>query len=445
MNRIIRNSFSENCFSEWMRTNNGELVAVLCQCEEGDDSSLYAYEYTHAIITFFRQYDAEKVWQLKKSEIAELLLENCNYNAQMLDSTSGKTQPHPIPTIEGLFTFSDSIIIFGIGNYSISFIDRKNKNRKIRQSRWTKAKLERFTLDAYQKYSKYVFFKCIKKTELKSILLLSNESRITSKNKQSGENQNVDFLSVDFTNTDNNSTVPYRAVITGSSHSINGVSCQDYCDFQKVQNGIAMAVADGAGSGKFSQFGAVNNVQSFINCCDLHEEGEQEPSDFCENLLKSIDQEHEKLQRNRTKRKIQDFATLLGLYITNDNIVYAHIGDGAIFAHSIEGTTEYLSEAENFGEESNVTFFTIESDAKEHLDIGKIDKSKYDMLLIVTDGVYNAFAEDERLTFAGKIFDAVKSDSEFDEIKLAELIDTEEIKDWGDDHSAILFDLRKQG
>ena len=57
----------------------------------------------------------------------------------------------------------------------------------------------------------------------------------------------------------------------------------------------------------------------------------------------------------------------------------------------------------------------------------------------------DAFAEDERLTFAGKIFDAVKSDSEFDEIKLAELIDTEEIKDWGDDHSAILFDLRKQG
>lgn len=442
MNRIIRNSFSENCFSEWMRTNNGELVAVLCQCEEGDDSSLYAYEYTHAIITFFRQYDAEKVWQLKKSEIAELLLENCNYNAQMLDSTSGKTQPHPIPTIEGLFTFSDSIIIFGIGNYSISFIDRKNKNRKIRQSRWTKAKLERFTLDAYQKYSKYVFFKCIKKTELKSILLLSNESRITSKNKQSGENQNVDFLSVDFTNTDNNTTVPYRAVITGNSHSFSGVSCQDYCDFQKVQNGIAIAVADGAGSGKFSQFGAFNNVRSFIDCC---EEREVDMSSFSDKLLRTIRNKHEILQSLRIRGNIQDFATLLGVCILDKSIVYVHIGDGAIFAHTIEGTTEYISEAETFGDESNVTYFTIEEDAKQHLYSGTLDKDKYDMLLIVTDGVYNAFEKEDRLPFISSVFNTAISDSEFSEIKLAELIDTVQIKDWGDDHSAILLDLRKQG
>ena len=77
----------------------------------------------------------------------------------------------------------------------------------------------------------------------------------------------------------------------------------------------------------------------------------------------------------------------------------------------------------------------------------------------MTDGVYNGYSEEgqdydqedrpeeehdnRRMDFIQQIF--CESDEEsFDDVKLAELIDSEEVLRYGDDHSAIMIDFGKR-
>ena len=184
----------------------------------------------------------------------------------------------------------------------------------------------------------------------------------------------------------------FRAVVTGRRHASKGQYCQDFADVRVTKDFAAAALSDGAGGGNCSEYGAVMNVDTFLSCCE-------------------------------------------------DNIPYGQ--DGMIYGRKRDGSVECISDAENFYV-SNRTFFTIESDADEHLYTKMLNAGDYDRLLMMTDGVYNGYpvseGKDERAGFIAGIFR--ESDREdFDETALARLIDTEQVLRYGDDHSAVLLRL----
>ena len=201
---------------------------------------------------------------------------------------------------------------------------------------------------------------------------------------------------------------------------------------------VAAALSDGAGGGNCSEYGAIMNVKTFLSCCaDDIPQGQ-----FKELLLDSIEQAHEKLIDGKPEDAIQAYATMMGVYLRGGNLICLHIGDGMIYGRKKDGSIECVSDAENYYV-SNRTFFTIESDADEHLYMKVLNAGDYDRLLMMTDGVYNGYSDnkDERAAFFSGIFNESDRD-DFDEIDLARLIDTEQVLRYGDDHSAVLLRLQ---
>jgi len=448
MIKFTRNCHYDNCYSEWMRIGNGQIAAVSCMAREKENAALYAYAYTHAIMTLFRQsYSGNNIIKNKK-ELAELILEYCKYAEQKLDVALESKETHPVPYISGILTLSNGeVIAFTVGNacVRIAYQDEKKEvilkppsifSGHIKNGSFSSKRLPVHTVKIYP----------INKTSFDLITLTPDEKDFTNGCLLVIENKE---------NLDNTAPFIYRAVVTGRRHVSKGQYCQDYADFKLIENGtVAAALSDGAGGGNCSEYGARMNVENFLSCCEDDIPYEQFGSD----LLQRIKDAHEELQIGKPVDGIQAYATLMGVFVKDGMVMWYHIGDGAIYGRKYDGTVECISDAENY-QVSNRTYFTIEADAADHLYKGKFEKEEYEKIIIMTDGVYNGYSEEEqdydqedrpeeehdnrRMDFIQQIFSESDEES-FDDVKLAELIDSEEVLRYGDDHSAIMIDFGKR-
>lgn len=438
------------CYSEWMRTKNGNIVAVSCSASEQNNVSLYAYAYVHSILSFFRLHTTDEVDALSKNELSYLMIYNLRLAAQKLDTTLKHRVHHFIPSVCVYFTKSnDEITAFTIGNSAVMIIDEKKK-KIVKQSAIIRAfmskkimnekKCHRLIVNQYKthSYQKIMFFPDI---NLEKNSFRSKNVFISTKNPEIHEKT---FIRV------------FRALITGTRHVNQNEYCQDFADYRIMENNdIAVALSDGAGGGNYSEFGAIMNVNMFLSCCEDNIPNEK----FKETLLYRIIDYHENLLLGKPDGAIQAYATLMGVYVKGDTIFCLHIGDGIIYGQKTDGTLECISDAENISSSSK-TYFTIEYDSEKHFHEIQINKCDYKKILLISDGVYNGFSiEEKRFQNCGdqlisrcntqlevrenlikRIFN--KSDREcFDDLALAELIDTEEALAYGDDHSAILIHL----
>ncbi len=446
MIQFIRNHCGGNCCSEWMRTKNGRYAAVSCMVREKENQELYAYAYVHAILTFFRQYDIDSDEKLNDGKIAQLLLEYCKYACQKLDASLETKTGHPLPYISVFFEISDGkAAALTIGDASVTILNRDKKEIALKRSSFSRSHLKNCRISGKGLPSRAVKLRVFDTSATEEIIL--RPVNLPEWTDYSGESMVIR------TCPDAENPLPhiYRTLITGRKHASKGQYCQDNADFRILADGsVCAAVSDGAGGGNCSEYGAVMNVNTFLACC---EDGIS-LEDFGTELLQRIHQAHNELQTGKPVDAIQDYATLMGVYIKGDTLFCLHIGDGAVYGKTADGSVECISDPDNYLV-SNRTYFTIEADAADHLSICELPKSRYDSLLLMTDGVYNGYhaatsaelfdtaAEgecSERDEFIGQVFSLSEADG-FDDAALARLIDTEEVLRYGDDHSAVLIQL----
>lgn len=183
------------------------------------------------------------------------------------------------------------------------------------------------------------------------------------------------------------------AYITGESHKEHNTPCQDRT-YYKVENGVsAIALADGAGSKKFSHFGAeivtkkicellTQNFHKYLLLCEKNGLKEQT---YLKNQLSLKKQILDTLQNELNNYSIQenvdysDLSSTLLFYAYKDGFfIQGHIGDGAIGAlkgSSESHVVEVISYPEN-GAQANITYFVTNPDAIDHLRItgGKVNQ-----------------------------------------------------------------------
>lgn len=132
------------------------------------------------------------------------------------------------------------------------------------------------------------------------------------------------------------------ASVIGPLHVINGTPCQDACAFEVLSSGCGViVVADGLGSASKSEIGAriavdaaVSHVKGFVN-----QPGNEEIE--LGNIVrtavfsarKALEEKADDLQCT-----LRDLAcTMIVVIMCKDNVVAAHVGDGAVIAKTNEG------------------------------------------------------------------------------------------------------------
>ena len=180
------------------------------------------------------------------------------------------------------------------------------------------------------------------------------------------------------------------ASIAGSSHTKNDTPCQDFIYSLTMEEATCIALADGAGSCKYSDIGAK------ISCIAITEHF---TADFDRLFsLSTIEILRYIIHFIRTRigrkasmletNKMELSSTLLFLAIKGDKFLLGHIGDGVICGE-LNGKLVLLSAPEN-GEFANTTYFVTSRNYKEHFRILRGNASDYTSFFLMSDGAAEA-------------------------------------------------------
>ena len=188
--------------------------------------------------------------------------------------------------------------------------------------------------------------------------------------------------------------------VTGKDHLALNEVCQDRTYYVKNNGVHVIALADGAGSRKRSEIGAMIVtkkiseflVKNFYNVyMGLEKSGKTEAvyleelktfKKFIINILVNELNNYPNVPLNELS------STLLFFAIKDDKYIVGHIGDGVIggvFEESETLTIETLSEPHNGGA-PNITFFVTDSDAYENLRISSGEAINLRGVILMSDG-----------------------------------------------------------
>ena len=194
-----------------------------------------------------------------------------------------------------------------------------------------------------------------------------------------------------------------QGLIVGADHVEAGLPCQDNL-FYEGKNGIhVLAISDGAGSKKYSQYGSEIATKTV---CDYLIEEFDNLYISCETYGKSKDEieESRKLVResifNLVKKNILEKSqelqvefdelacTLLFVAKKDEKVLMGHIGDGVIcglFNSGADESLRVLSHPEN-GEQINITFFMTDPDAIDHFRVTAARMTNLTGIMLMSDG-----------------------------------------------------------
>lgn len=197
-----------------------------------------------------------------------------------------------------------------------------------------------------------------------------------------------------------------QCTVQGSSHKKHNLPCQDYTYSLIQDDAVSFALADGAGSAKYSHYGA--EVVTREICTYLIQKfddfSKQDDSnivreDLIEFLLSRLDERATQVSCERT-----DLAsTLLAIAIKGSRYFIIHIGDGVIgYLHN--NNLKVASLPVN-GDFVNTTVFTTSLDTIQSMKLMKGDLKDIKGFVLMSDGSEaGLFHKKER-----KISNAVKS------------------------------------
>lgn len=189
---------------------------------------------------------------------------------------------------------------------------------------------------------------------------------------------------------------------TGRGHIKNNLVCQDRVNFFRKNNVSVMALADGAGSEKFSQYGAETAIRAIGDY--LAEKFNALYDDIeCQCARQAISEYvTTKLSELANKRNIPIkslASTLIAVAICNGRYIVFHVGDGVIGAFS-NGAMRPVSLPEN-GEFANSTVFMTSSDVEQHIRLFKGTVNDITGFLVMSDGAASSLFDSKNNKFAG--------------------------------------------
>lgn len=180
----------------------------------------------------------------------------------------------------------------------------------------------------------------------------------------------------------------------GRSHCKNNIPCQDKTVSCRMNGVFLLGLADGAGSARFSHFGAettlqvvcdyvANNFEMIFNETD----GVQVKKNILRQILEVLQKKVEYLNCS-----IKDLAsTLLFVAIKNNRFLLFHLGDGVI-GYWKNDSLKVASRPEN-GEFSNTTVFTTSSKALLFMKVFKGYMQNIHGFVLMSDGTAESFYE----------------------------------------------------
>lgn len=177
----------------------------------------------------------------------------------------------------------------------------------------------------------------------------------------------------------------------GRGHLKAGVPCQDKVRTYKNGEVTVITLADGAGSAKFSHFGADAVLNHVSNDLGEHFEEYFRESDasvirqrLYTNVLDALGETQTELQC-----ELRDLSsTLLAVAVSGSRYFIAHIGDGVI-GYLKDGEIKAATRPDN-GNYANETFFTTAPSALSHMRIVKGDDDRIQGYVLMSDGTENA-------------------------------------------------------
>lgn len=195
----------------------------------------------------------------------------------------------------------------------------------------------------------------------------------------------------------------YSLLRTGISHKKREMSCQDHLGYRQCENGTwIIALSDGAGSAKYAKEAAEANVFATIKFFEkygIEEVLSWEVEEQKEKILNACFLELQECAKEIGNLKVKDYcATLLFAAIGKKEMLFGHIGDGAIYAVNEKGRCIFDSGPDN-GSSSRHTYFTVSKDRMEHFFFKKIamqdaEQEKIPSAVIcMSDGPYAMFQD----------------------------------------------------
>ncbi|MEH2338158.1 PP2C family serine/threonine-protein phosphatase [Nostoc sp.] len=187
-----------------------------------------------------------------------------------------------------------------------------------------------------------------------------------------------------------------RDCAIGTSHQNQGIPCQDYVDYLIFDDVIVGAVADGAGSAKYSDVGAKLAVETVLKCFFEINEYPQKQA-FSQPLSKEeaqkvfaeiVNQVITELQKQADEKdySVNDLACTLLIFVANSDCIAAmQIGDGFIVMRSQESEYQLLFQPDK-GEFVNETTFITSTNAVKDMKV-KVVSEKQEFICVSTDGL----------------------------------------------------------
>ncbi|MBD2137362.1 protein phosphatase 2C domain-containing protein [Anabaena sp. FACHB-1237] len=182
----------------------------------------------------------------------------------------------------------------------------------------------------------------------------------------------------------------------GTSHKEQKTPCQDCGKYRIFNNVIVGAVADGAGSAKYSHFGSELAVETVIKCfADINElpdkksfsqplsevEAKEVFAKFVNEVIKAFNKE-----ADNKGYSVSDLACTLLVFIATPQWVAAmQIGDGFMVVHRQDAEYQLLFEPDK-GEFFNETTFVTSANALEEMQV-QVISGKQGFICASTDGL----------------------------------------------------------
>ncbi len=187
----------------------------------------------------------------------------------------------------------------------------------------------------------------------------------------------------------------------GISHQKQGIVCQDYGDYRILDDVIVGAVADGAGSAKYSDVGsrlAVETVLKYLGGISKYLQKRKRcwqniSQNFSETeadklFTKTVNKVIGELGKQAAKEdySVNDLAcTLLVFVATPDWVAAMQIGDGFIVIRSQDAEYQLLFQPDK-GEFANETTFITSTNALKEMQV-KVITEKQEFICASTDGL----------------------------------------------------------
>ena len=182
----------------------------------------------------------------------------------------------------------------------------------------------------------------------------------------------------------------------GTSHEKQKIPCQDCGNYRIFNDVIVGAVADGAGSAKYSHFGSELAVETVIKCfADINElpdkQGFSQPlsemeakevfTKFVKDVITALNKE-----ADNKGYSVSDLAcTLLVFIATPEWVAAMQIGDGFMVVRSQDAEYKLLFEPDK-GEFFNETTFVTSANALEEMQV-QVISGKQEFICASTDGL----------------------------------------------------------